>query len=176
MAVAFTTQLERFEDSPLWGYHLVVPNEIAEDLIEGDDRRMVCTLENKISFHCALMPSKTSGWFIMINKSNRNKLGLVRGQVMAVQLEKDTSDYGMPMPDELHELLLQDEVGSDYFHALTPGKQRNLIHFVGQVKSSDIRLRRAFVVVEHLKMHQGVINFKALSQEMKAANQLYNRK
>jgi uncharacterized protein YdeI (YjbR/CyaY-like superfamily) len=67
------------------------------------------------------------------------------------------------MPEELAELLAQDEEGDRLFHALTPGKLRTLLYLVGQPKSSDIRLHRALVVVEHLKTNQGKIDYKKLN-------------
>lgn len=166
----FTTPLHRFENSDLWAYHVVVPADVGMRFVEGDNRRVVCTLEGKLRFQCALMPRGDGEWFININKKIRDKLGLVYGQLVTVSLEKDTSEYGLPVPEELHELLQQDEEGHELFHALTPGKQRNLIYINGQVKSPELRMRRALVIVNHLKVHKGVINFKALNEELKAAN------
>lgn len=176
MTLEFTSPLDQFENSDLWGYHFLVPDEVAEEIVSDNNRRVVCTVEGKLSFHCALMPIGNGGWFIMVNKPNRKKLGLLKGQVVRISLEKDHSEYGLPMPEELGELLLQDDSGSQYFHALTPGKQRSLIYIVSNVKSSEIRLRRAFVVVEHLKRQAGKVDSKVLSKEMKEANQQYNRR
>lgn len=117
------------------------------------------------------MPMGEQEWFINVNKKICDKLGLVEGQEVDVHLEKDRTEYGMPMPDELREVLNQDEEGSKLFHALTPGKQRNLIYIGSNVKNPNIRLRRAIVIVNHLKMQAGAIDFKALNAEIKAANQ-----
>ena len=88
---------------------------------------------------------------------------------MEVGLRKDESEYGLPMPEELDELLKQDETGNRLFHALTPGKLRTLLYIAGQPKTSDVRLRRAIAIVEHLKSNDGKINYRQLNEEMKEA-------
>jgi len=170
MAVTFSAQVDRF-DSDLWHFHISVPEEAAAPFLEGKDRRVICLLEGKERFHCALMADGKGGWFINLNEKRRKKLGLVQGQVVTAELEKDTSEYGLPMPEELREMMDQDEDGNRYFHGLTPGKQRSLIYWTSNVKSSHIRIRRALVLMNHLKSQQGKIDFKLLNQELKAANQ-----
>ena len=76
----------------------------------------------------------------------------------------------MEMPEEFEVALSMDPGADTYFHSLTPGKQRNLIYFVGQTKSSNIKARRAWVVCDHLNSHKGLIDFKDLNQEIKEAN------
>ncbi len=71
------------------------------------------------------------------------------------------------MPKELEELLLIDEEGDYFFHQLTPGKQRTLLHIIGQPKRSDTRIKKAIVVVEYLKSARGKLDFKALNQAFK---------
>ena len=74
------------------------------------------------------------------------------------------------MPEEMAEVLAQDEEGNRLFHALSPGKQRTLLYYAGQPKTSDTRLKRAVVFVEHLKANKGKIDFKQLNLDMKEAN------
>ena len=166
----FSSRIDRF-DSDLWHYHVAVSKEQAAPFIKDNDRRVVCTINGAHSFHCALMPDGKGGFFININKEIRKKLGLVLGQEVSLSLSPDESEYGLPMPEEFAELLAQDEEGSTYFHALTPGKQRSLIYQVGNVKNPDKRINRGLVILEHLKMHGGILDFKVLNAEMKAFNQ-----
>ena len=95
----------------------------------------------------------------------------MRNEPIAVVITQDQSKYGMEMPEELEVALSMDPDADDFFHALTPGKQRNLIYISSQTKSSNIRARRAWVVCDHLKSHGGKIDFKDLNQEIKIANQ-----
>ena len=164
--MAFSSKLDRF-NSDLWGFHLPIPEEIAKEYIRPDSKRVVCTLNGTDSYQCAILTSGEGYYFVNVNKKLRDKLGLLVGDVVEVSLEKDESKYGLPMPEEFQEMLNQDPEGNELFHALTPGKQRNLLYIAGGVKSSNLRIERAIVIVEHLKIHGGKIDFKALNQEMK---------
>lgn len=169
----FTAALDRL-DSNLWGYYLPVPKDIADTISqEQKDRRVVCMLNNKLSFQCALMPRGDGTYFIMVNKSNRDKLKLELGMAVEVSLKKDESEYGLPMPDEMAEVLVSDPEGDELFHNLTPGKQRNLLYIVNKVKNSDLRIHKALVIVEHLKQQQGSIDFKLLYEQLKPANRKF---
>jgi hypothetical protein len=169
MNMTFTTALENF-NSTLWGFHIVVLEPQARPFLAGNDRRVVCTLNGIVELQCALMPKGDGHFFININKKTRDKLKLQLGSMVAVSIRKDDSEYGLPMPEELAEVLSQDEEGHRLFHALTPGKQRTLLYYVGQPKTTDIRLKRAVVFTEHLKANKGKIDFKQLNLDLKDAN------
>jgi len=158
----FKTTLEKFE-SQLWNYHVPVPNDIANEFLGGENRRVVLTINDSTEIQCALMPDGKAGWFININKKLREKLGLSIGQEINAELRKDVSKYGMPMPEEMLELLQIDDEGEKLFHALTPGKQRSLLFIIGKPKNSDTRLRKALMTIDYLKEVKGKLNFKELN-------------
>lgn len=162
----FQTTLQNF-NSNLWGYHIMVPTDIAISFIEGAERRVLCTLNNQRQIHCALMPDGQSGYFINVNKELRKELNLKLGDTVAVELQKDESKYGMPVPEELEALFEVDEEGSALFHQLTAGKQRSLIYLVGKPKLSDTRLQKAIVVLDYLKSTHGRLDYKELHQAIK---------
>ncbi len=162
----FTARLANFH-STLWTYHVAVPIDLALPLIEGEDRRVICTFQDSITVHAGLMPNGEGGFFITVNKDIRTRLHLEVGDELTVALEKDRSDYGMAMPEELEVLLAQDETGNRLFHALPPGKQRTLIFIVAKYKQTDTRIRKALIIVEHLKMNKGKVNYPKLGEEMK---------
>ncbi|MEZ4892245.1 MAG: YdeI/OmpD-associated family protein [Saprospiraceae bacterium] len=87
--------------------------------------------------------------------------------LLRVSLKKDTSEYGLPMPEEMAEVLAQDDEGDKLFHALTPGKIRTLLYIAGNVKSSEKRISRSIAIVEHLKETKGKIDFKMLNIKLK---------
>lgn len=163
---SFIAILERF-DSNLWYFHILVPKEIAENLITGKNRRIVCTLNDTESFQCALMHKGGGEFFINVNQKIRTKLRLKLHSEVEVCLQKDKSEYGLPMPEELMELLQIDDEGNTLFHALTRGKQRTLLHMIGTPKSSDIRIRKAICIIDHLKFNNGKINYKLLNEALK---------
>lgn len=165
-AYQFNSVIEKF-NSRLWTYHLKVPGSIAAVFKENNAGRVVCTLNGDATFQCAIMPWSGGIFFININKKLRDKLGLTIGSPVQVELRKDESQYGLPMPEELEEMLNQDEQGNAVFQTLTPGKKRTLLHFIGSVKNPELRLHRAVLVVEHLKENKGKIDYKYLYANLK---------
>ncbi|MEO9474057.1 MAG: YdeI/OmpD-associated family protein [Cyclobacteriaceae bacterium] len=168
--MVFESTLEEFELNKVYNLHIPVPDAIAGEFINGNDRRVVCEIEGD-KWHAGLMPS-TSGYYILMSQKRVSDLGLKRGDRVVLKLEKDESEYGMDMPEELQVLLDQDEQGSRYFHDLTPGKQRNLIYIVNQVKNPESRLSKALAIISHLNEDQGKLDFKKLNAKIKAYNQM----
>lgn len=130
-------------------------------------RRVVCTLNDSHTFQCALLPWSKVGFCIVVNKKIREKLGLVDGSKVKVELQKDESKYGLPMPKELKEVLRQDRDGNKLFHSLTAGKQRTVLYYIGKQKDIDRRIHMSLIVVEHLKKNEGKIVYPRLSEELK---------
>ncbi|GGF29033.1 YdeI/OmpD-associated family protein [Echinicola rosea] len=166
---SISTTLEKF-DSNLWQYHLPVPDDVATVFIEGGDRRVICEIAT-FRFHAALMKSKDY-WFILLNSSLREKLGIQEREKVNINIEKDRSEFGHDMPEELQVLLDQDEEGNKYFRSLTMGKQRSLVYIVTKVKSSNSRLNKALAIVQHLKEVKGALDFKMLHEKIKYYNNL----
>ena len=167
----FTSILDKFE-SHLWAFQLEVPAEISSKYIQGTNRRIIIAINDSDSIKCALMPDGKGAWFILMNKQIRDKLGLNLGESVQVEIEKDSSEYGLDMPDEFRELLNQEEEAKVYFDNLTPGKKRNLIYIISKVKNTDSRLRKALAIVQHLKEFRGELDFKILNQTIKYYNNL----
>jgi len=165
----FTGKLENF-NTRLWSYHIKVPLHVAAHFKEKGVKRLVCRLNDTLEFQCAIMPAGDDVFFINVNKKIRDQLKLKEGTKVEVHLTIDTSDYGLPFPEELKELLDQDKQGNRLFHELSPGKQRNLIYIVGQVKNTDLRIHRAMVILDHLKHNGGKINFRQLNQELRTSS------
>ena len=130
-------------------------------------RRVVCTLNESHTFQCALLPWTKNGFCIVVNKKIREKLGLADGSKVNVELRKDESKYGLPMPKELKEVLRQDREGNKLFHSLTSGKQRSLLYYIGKQKDIDRRIHMSLIVVEHLRNNDGKIVYPKLSEELK---------
>ena len=138
------------------GWHFVqVPAKIGEKFEKKDkSRRVVCTINGTETFQCALLPSD-GDFVIVVNKLKRTKLKIVSGDNVSVELKEDESKYGLPMPDELQEVLNQDPEGDKLFHSLTAGKQRSMLYFIGKVKDIDRRIQTALILLEHLKRNDG---------------------
>ncbi len=166
----FEAKIDNFHNDNVYGHHLIIPEEVVEYFSKKKVKRFICTLNDVHSFPCAILP-KRGIHFIHINAEVRKKCRLQIGSKVQATLKPDTSKYGMPMPEEMDELLKIDDEANDFFHALTKGKQRSLLYIIGKPKSSDIRLKKAIVVTEHLKRLNGKLDFKILNQDFKDYNQ-----
>ena len=163
------TTLQKF-DSNLWGFHFPVPSAIADKFIEGNDRRVICWINDEFRIQNALMPN-SEGYFLLINKDLVKKLNLSVGEEVKLKLEKDRSEFGLPMPESFRTLLEQDTEGNRYFEQLTPGKKRNLLYIVGKVKNIDSQLNKGLAILHHLKTEEGKLDFKKLNQLIIQYNQ-----
>ena len=164
----FNGQVCSFDDNALyWELHIPIPPDIFEKLHkEAKDKRVVCMLNRNFSFHCAMLPKGTFH-YILLNREISKKLNLHLNDDVEVELVKDESKYGMALSEEMEEVFLSDPEGSDLFHQLTPGKQRSLIHIVNKFKSSQLRIEKSFVILNHLKNRNGILDFKGLNADFK---------
>lgn len=155
-------------DTSLWYQGIYVPDEIVQHFKEKKVKRFIATIINvKHSWHCAMMAKGDGRYFIMFSKPLIKEQKLDLGEAYQMTIEKDTSKYGMAMPEELGELLKQDPDGDKYFHALSAGKQRSLIHMVATPKTSRTRLNKALAIIDYLKVFGGKLDFKDLMRHIK---------
>ena len=113
----FKSVLER-SDNKLWGCHFPVPMNVAGKLMEGKSKRVICTIGGRETFQCAILYYKKGKPVISVNKTVRDSLGVTFGAVVEIMLKKDTSEYGLPVPEELKEVFRQDKEGKRIFHSL----------------------------------------------------------
>jgi hypothetical protein len=166
MPKSIKTKIDQF-DSNLWHFHVVIPRKFTNQFIDGTKRRVIATINKTIEFQAALMPLGDSDYFININQHIRKKLKLNDGDEVLMELEKDESEFGLPMPEEFAVLLEQDLDGADEFFKLTSGKQRTLLYMIAKPKSADLRIRNGIGVLNHLKNVKGKIDHKQLILEIK---------
>ncbi|HTH38754.1 MAG TPA: YdeI/OmpD-associated family protein [Pyrinomonadaceae bacterium] len=150
------------------GWHYItVPLKIGEKFPRNrGSRRVICTINEVESFPAALLPY--DGEFtIVVNKERRNRLGILAGDKVSVEIAADESEYGMPMPEELQEVLNQDPDGRTAFQALTPGRQRSMMYYIGKLKDIDKRIHASLILLDHLKRNNGKIVHDQLSAELR---------
>lgn len=146
--ITFTSPIEYLPKLKL--HHVVVPAAIVEEL-GGIGTRLMCSVNGNNAFHAGMVALGGGEAYITLNKKRMKKYGVNRGDEVEVTLHLDHSKYGMEMPEELEALLEQDAEGARRFENLTPGKQRYIIHYVSQVKSSQKRIDRAILLINNLK-------------------------
>jgi bifunctional DNA-binding transcriptional regulator/antitoxin component of YhaV-PrlF toxin-antitoxin module len=166
MEFSFSSKLIRL-DSQVWYVAIKVPNKIGDAFKKAEHKRMIATYNKTHDAPCAFMPATEKGYWLMINKEIRKKFKIEAGDKIDVVLRPDTSKYGIPLPPEMEELLLQDEIGNHYFHTLTPGKQRSLLYTIGKPKGSETRLKKAVAIMEYLKLVKGKLDFREMNEFIK---------
>jgi hypothetical protein len=155
-------------DPPEKGWHYTsVEAKYAEKFEKkGGTRRVVCTLNGTETFPCALMPYNGI-FYVMVNKEKRERLGLAAGDKVAVEIVADESEFGMPMPEELQEVLDQDPEGYKLFRGLKDGAKRSMMYYIGKFKDVDRRIHASLIFLEHLKNNDGKLDRRTLASELK---------
>lgn len=155
-------------DPPEKGWHYIsVDAKYAEKFEKkGGTRRVICTLNGSETFPCALMPYNGI-YYVMVNKEKRERLGLGAGDKVTVEIVADESEFGMPMPEELQEVLNQDPEGDKHFRGLKDGAKRSMMYYIGKFKDVDRRIHAALIFVEHLKNNEGKLDRRTLASELK---------
>lgn len=165
-SVRFRTELVQSTTGSGWHFLLVKKEIVAKLGFEGKFKRIICTMNDGEGFQCALLPWGEL-FYIIVNKKKRDAISIVAGDMVNVLLEKDESKYGLPMPEELREVLNQDPAGDKLFHALSEGKQRSILYLLSRPKDIDIRIHQALLIVDHLKENDGKIIGDKLYKELK---------
>lgn len=167
MEYSFSATIET-STTKVWTRHFVVPEEYIEGLTAEDgSRRVVCSLNGAVEFQCGIISVRKGVLGCMVNKPICKKLGIDTGDTVNVHLRVDTSEYGLPMPEEFAELLRYDHEADTYFHNLTAGKQRTLLYIINSAKNSDKKIERAITIANHLVKNKGKVDYKELYGSMK---------
>lgn len=112
--------------------------------------RVICKADGHLEFSAAVMALGEGKGYLMLNGKRLKALKKGEGDSVALELMADDSEYGMPMPEELQEILDQDEEIRTRFEGLTPGKKRTILHYIGMVKNPELRLEKAIKYMNNL--------------------------
>lgn len=167
MSDSFKTTLLHDDTSTLmWHWHIQVPQELIAKY-EKTDKRIRCSINGNEAYHAALMPDGNGNYSILVNKERRKQYGIEIGDEIDVEIEKDTSEYGMEVPEIFYHICEEDPEGNTLFHALTKGKQRSLLHLLGKVKSEAKQVEKWMTLFDYLKTVNGNLDFKELNEAFK---------
>lgn len=151
----FTTTISRVEKLKM--YCILVPESLLIELNDGLEKgrynkRVIVSVNKTIEWQGGLVAFGNGLGYIALSKERLAKLKAEEGDTISVELQKDYSKYGHEFPDELKEVLAQDEQAKKRFDGLTPGKQRTIIYYILQNKSSDKRIEKSLLFMENLKL------------------------
>jgi hypothetical protein len=152
----FTATISRFEGSEVfWTSIIIIPDKIYQEMILlSPNKRIICTLNNSLTFHCAMIPKKTFH-YIMLGRNKIKTLNLDINDTFLVEIIPDTSELGFEICEELEEVLFSDPEGNLLFEKLTSGRKRSFLVYLSKTKNSQLKIEKSFVFLEHLKRNKG---------------------
>lgn len=135
---------------PMNQYVIVVPEEVCMIFKEGKGAvRILCSVNGGEEFPCALNP-RQGGYVIISSKQLIKKHKLAPHVPFNVRVRSDVHD-GLQLPEELLEVMIQDERFSYEFEKLLPGRKRGLIYYIRSAKTVDTRIKRSLEIAEKVK-------------------------
>ena len=147
--VSFHVVLEPLDEKMV--HHLIsVPDEIAKTFLNGKGApRVFCSVKGSPEFPCALNP-RHGRYVIIASKQLIKKNRLFVDVPFEISIRHDP-DNGLGRPEELDEVLDQDEAVFLAYDALNDGHKRGYIYYISQAKSVDSRIKRALEIANKLK-------------------------
>lgn len=164
----FSDQIVKPESMSSLGYWGInVPEEIVAETKSKNIKRFIVKVNDLGAFPSSFIAYGNNQFMILLNTERRKKLQVSLGDSVHVEVSEDTSEFGMPMPEEMQEVMFSDPEGETHLRSLTPGKIRSLIHLVAKVKSTDKRIEKSVVIFEHLRTNHGTLDYKMLNVAFK---------
>ena len=147
--ISFKTHIDKL--SYLKTFYLEIPASVVKKIGGIGKQRLFCEVNKTVKFQCGLIALGEGKAYISINSKRMKEVGVGFGDSVDVILTEDNSEFGIDIPEELAELFRQDPEGKRRFDLLTPGKQRYILNYVATVKSPQLRIDRAFLLISNLK-------------------------
>jgi hypothetical protein len=130
-------------------YGIIVPEEILASLPEAK-RYRVKGFMNKTPFSLAINSLKGGFKYFAIGSPLRKACKIRQGEEVEVSFYMVDPNI-VDLPEELIEVLAQDEQGNRLWQSFKPGMQRSLAHYVCSVKNTDSRIKRALELIQKAK-------------------------
>jgi hypothetical protein len=164
----FKATISRFEESEVfWTSIIKIPDDIYQKMILlSPSKRIICTINNTLTFHCAMIPKKTYH-YIMLGRDKIKTLNLNPNDDFWVEIVPDKSELGFESCEELEEVLFSDPEGNALFEKLTSGRKRSFLVYLSKTKNSQLKIEKCFVFLDHLKRNKGKFDPILFSEDYK---------
>ena len=147
----FSAEIERFEMKGAWSF-VALPEAVWARAKVSGHKRWICTLNDAVSWHCAILPIGDGRRFVVTSKDKLKAAGADLGHHVHVTLVPDLSKYGMALPEDLEEMLEADPEFQRRFDEMKPGRRRGVIHHIASAKSEETVAKRIVRLMEELGM------------------------
>jgi uncharacterized protein YdeI (YjbR/CyaY-like superfamily) len=138
--------------SPVTLMHYIELNDaLVKRLTKGGNKRVICTINNKVDIHAAILKTKEGMHYVTIGLKHLKAIGLKGNSRVNASFKIDTTELQFSIPEEFAEVIATDENAKKVFDGLTDGNKRGLIALVNMVKSSNKKIERSLLIAEKLK-------------------------
>ncbi|NAS13971.1 YdeI/OmpD-associated family protein [Poritiphilus flavus] len=131
-------------------YYFKIDKDIVKQFEKQRATRLLCTLDDSISYSCGLNHFGDGNFFIILSTANLKKLGKQLGDTVLFEIIEDPNPLplGVEVPEVLTVLLAQDPQAKAVYEKLTDGKKRSLIYSIKGIKDIDKQVKRILAFLE----------------------------
>lgn len=130
-------------------FFLTISAETVNQFENKRHSRLICKLENNLSFQCGLNHLGDGNFFIILSTKNLETVGKKLGEKIKFELTIDPNPLGVDIPEVLQSIIEQDQRLKEKFEKLTLGKQRNLIYQMNKIKNIDLQIKKSIELINN---------------------------
>lgn len=151
---SFTQSIKQLPKRQGGYFYLKVDAEIIDQYEKKRHTRLVCTIDEQVSYSCGLNHLGDGNYFIIVATKWLKKLKKELGDTVNFEIGEDPNPLGVAVPEVLSVYLGQDEWGQGIWERITDGKKRSLIYSIAKLKNIDrqIEIIQEFLQKEHMKL------------------------
>ena len=105
---------------------------------------------NGFAFRTSLFPTREGWHFLLINKRMQKGARAVDGSVARFQMELDSEERIVTIPDEVKSILSEDRSLRGWYEGLNYSTRSDIAKWTTEPKSAEARVRRAEQIAERL--------------------------
>ena len=147
MKFTFEQRIEQLEKRKGGYFYLKIDAEIINQFEKKRHTRLVCTIDNELSYSCGLNHLGDGNYFIIVASKHLKNLGKGLGDSVTFNIIEDPNPLGVEMPEVLKVLLEQDEALNTQFEKLSMGKKRSIIYTIIKIKDIDAQIAKAIEII-----------------------------
>jgi hypothetical protein len=137
-------------------FYLKIEAEIINQFEKKRHTRLICRLEEKLSFRCGLNHLGDGNYFIILSAKILEQINKRLGSTIHFKIEEDPDSLGVEMPEVLCELLAQETELKSIFDRISDGKKRSLIYTILKIKDIDKQINEigSFLEKENFNLNK----------------------
>lgn len=150
---SFETQIQELDYLNYWFIELkpAILAQLPGRKEKGDfNQRLLITLDSQVSWQAGVLALGEGSGLITVQQNRLKKIGKTLGDTVLVELVKDESEYGVPVPEEVVEYWNQVPESKIRFDALGAGMKRYVLNHVSTAKSEAKRIERTHLLLSNL--------------------------